>query len=263
MKIAIYTAIYGDKDHLKPPIIKKTKLNVDYFLFSDNEKYDVYPYKKILRHSKYKDIAKDSKEIKINIINEGFFEKYDILVWHDANIQLNQNKLLNFIEDLNEFNIVAYDHHRNCVYGEAIACIKSNKDSSFKIFKQILWYFRKGMPVNFGLTSNGFLIINNNSFENRKMLKEWWSQTYRFTRRDQLSLPFTLYKLNKSIKILKGSIYESEYLNFHNHLYEDYKINDLVINDRKLFDGQIIFLIRVIRKLIILKDRFKKKSIFV
>src|SRR5690606_18950682 len=140
-------------------------------------------------------------------------------------------------------------HHRSCVYAEAIACIKSNKDKSFKIFRQILRYFLNGMPLNYGLWSTGLLIINNKNVNTSRFMNLWWKETLRHTRRDQLSLPYIAYKEKFKINTINENIYENTYLKYFKHKHQAYIVsNKIEKKDKEVIKKFYILMIKVLRK---------------
>lgn len=249
-RIAIYTAIYGEKDKLREPISYDIDDEVDYFVFSDKEISNVYPYKTVELSNTYTDVSKMSKYIKINIINTDFFLDYDLIIWHDANMQINHPELVSLALKHRLEGLTMFKHHRSCVYAEGIGCIKANKDSSFKIFFQTFMNYLRGMPLNFGLWAGGILIINIKNKDVVELMKHWWKETKRYTRRDQLSLPFVVFKNKFKINELNENIYENFYLNYFNHSNSNYiDINNRVYEkDSESVKKFFIVLIKILRK---------------
>lgn len=157
MKIAVYTAIFGDKDILRDPIKYQEVENIDYFLFTDNPLVESKIYKKLLKPILFKDITKNARYYKI--LGAPELEKYDFSIWHDGNLQIRSDKILDLIKCLGNSDLATFKHPlRNCIYLESIACIKRKKDSPRIIFKQITKYFKEGLQSDIGLYETSILV---------------------------------------------------------------------------------------------------------
>ena len=108
MKIAIYTAIFGDKDDLKEPINYKFCDQIDYFLITDNRDINSECYKILHKQAVYDDVTKNARYYKVIGIEE--FKNYDCIIWHDANLQIFHNKISNLAE-LSKHSEIAFFKH--------------------------------------------------------------------------------------------------------------------------------------------------------
>jgi hypothetical protein len=257
MKIAIYTSIFGGKDTLRSPFNYEFSLEVKYYLFTDENTVEVFPYEKVILDSEYYDVSKNSKEVKINGINKEPLSGFDYVIWHDANIQINHNEILKLMRFNEKFNLSAFRHpYRSCAYSEAIACVKKNKDSPFTIAYQMSKYFLNGLPANFGLSANGILLIKN-TLASQEIMKLWWLEVKRNSRRDQLSLPFVLFKNNFSINYLEGNVFDNNVSIYNKHNYKYYiKKNEIQTYNQYIQSLSIKYL-KALRKIkcYILKTR--------
>ncbi|ULC60561.1 DUF616 domain-containing protein [Flaviramulus sp. BrNp1-15] len=248
-KIAIYTAIFGDKDILKPPLNFKEDNNVDYYLITDNVELDSYNYQLILKKPIYDDITKNARFYKINGLE--IFEDYDFVIWHDANLQIIHNKIIDSVDFVKHKSIAFFKHPvRNCIYDEAIKCIYKEKDHPFKILKQIFQYYKFGIKNKIGLYETS-IVIQNNKLICKDFLNLWWSEIINKSRRDQLSLPYSLKVFNLIPAIIPGDREQNMFslYNLHNHS----KYNFLSIQKpkkyRKLYKILSIKAIRGIKRL--------------
>ncbi|MDZ4149255.1 MAG: DUF616 domain-containing protein [Flavobacteriaceae bacterium] len=220
MKVAVYTAIFGDKDEIREPINYKQSDGIDYFLITDNLNIKSYAYKIIHRKPFYDDITKNARFYKIKGLD--IFKNYDVLIWHDANIQMINNKIDVLVNKLDGKDFIFFRHpERNCIYEEAIKCIQLNKDYPFTILKQIYYYKKKGIDKNKNLFATGIFIQNRKQIL-ESVLNTWWNETRLRSRRDQLSLPFALLSNNVTPNILEVDIRCNEYSVFHQHKHKSY-----------------------------------------
>lgn len=220
MKIAVYTAIFGNKDEIKFPLNFSKNNQIDYFLITDNIKIKSEIYKVIYRKSIYHDITKNARYFKIFGLKE--FEKYDYVIWHDANLQMYHHKIMDLVNELQGRLMATFSHPlRKCFYDEAIACIYDKKEEPIILFKQIFKYFIKGVPLNMGLYETSIL-VKDNSTKNFEFKKLWWNELKKLSRRDQIALSYTLFKCPISISSINGERLENSYSLFFEHSHNNY-----------------------------------------
>jgi hypothetical protein len=136
------------------------------------------------------------------ILGHHFLDE-DILIWTDANITMkisNQEAIKKFLGDS---DLMIFKHpKRNCIYkefAELRKCERLNDEWLQKNLKeQELYYRKKGMPTEFGLWECNFIIRRNTPIINN-LFNDWWAEICRWQWRDQVSLPYILWK-NKHIK---------------------------------------------------------------
>ncbi|WP_029037668.1 glycosyltransferase domain-containing protein [Salinimicrobium xinjiangense] len=241
MKIAVYTAIFGEKDLLRDPLNYVQDPNIDYFLITDNKNCESDIYKIILKKIFNKDIAKNARYYKILGLAE--FKGYDFLIWHDANLQLKHNTIQDLVDLVRNKQIATFQHpKRTNFYDEAIACIRDRKEEPLTLFYQCLYYFSKNYSPYCGLYETSIL-IKNMSVGKNSLYNNWWDEVKRFSRRDQISLPIVLDKHNSLINILNGERLNSPYAIFHEHEYKKYLSGKRTVRWPRIFKKLIIKLI--------------------
>lgn len=251
MKIAVYTANFGEKDDFLEPINYKQALKIDFYLFTDDMKQGACgPYQPIYIKTLINDITKNARKLKI--LGHTLLQEYDMLIWHDANIQLNfseLNELIVLAKSKKTF-ITTFNHSdRDDFYSEAMSCIRVDKDSPIKILRQVWYYFINKMPAHNGLYSTGIL-IKNYIHDNEGFLKSWWYNTMKYSRRDQLSLAYTIYKKNEAIGVIEGDIFDNKYSKYNLHNYKNYIFKDGRTYSNNIWQKKItFFLVKVMRKI--------------
>lgn len=213
----IYTAIIGDYDNLKEPLLYDDTW--DYICFTDSDKistntiWEIKPIPDIIQNL---DSTRKSRALKI--LPHIFLESYQESIWVDGTIEIlsSPTDLLNEYLD-SDYDIMVCKHpDRICVYEESIACKKLKKDTRVIINKQIGQYRSEGYPEKWGMVQTMIMYRKNN--ENvRKHGDLWWSQVLSFSKRDQLSFNYSLWKENLKVKILPPSIISSEFFSFYKH----------------------------------------------
>ena len=247
LKIAVYTAIFGDKDSIREPINYNGVDSVDYFLITDKEDVKNHFYKIIYSRNKFTDIAKNARYYKLIGLKE--FKKYDYIIWHDANLQLLHNSIPSLIKSVQHKQLATFQHpKRTNFYDEAIACILDEKEDSFTVFYQCLCYFFKNISPHCGLYETSILVKNNRRRDDR-FYKTWWEEIKRHSRRDQISLPYALGKHKIQIGILKGERLDSPYVIYHEHNYDEYLNSEKKVVMKLLSNDLVIKWINNLKRL--------------
>ncbi|AFL81691.1 Protein of unknown function (DUF616) [Aequorivita sublithincola DSM 14238] len=252
MKIAIYTSIFGDKDEIRSPLNYRKSAYIDYYLITDNRESIPLDYNIIYKEPIFDDITKNARYYKINGLE--IFKNYDYVIWHDANLQIVDNEIMNILDYVWNKGIAFFQHpERNCTYDEAIKCIELEKDYPFKIFRQIYFYFKLGLKNDTGLYATG-LFVKNNKLADSSFLYFWWNEIKSNSRRDQLSLPYALKKYNIRPGVIEGDIRNNKYSFFHQHKHREYRFlstgkSKLVFEPSKFLTIKLIQLFKRLNKL--------------
>ena len=103
--------------------------------------------------------------------------------------------LTEYINDINSYGFITHLHSkRNCIYDECDAVIRGRKDKkeNIQIYKKFL--SEVGMPKGYGLLECNVLVRQHNNPQCIKIMEEWWKEFKNEVKRDQLLLPYILYK---------------------------------------------------------------------
>ncbi|TCK68827.1 uncharacterized protein DUF616 [Winogradskyella wandonensis] len=247
-KVAIYTAIFGEKDKIKSPLGYLESPHVDYYLITDDKDLTSNVYNIIYKKPVYDDITKNARYYKIIGLDQ--FKDYDFVIWHDANLQVIHSKIIEITDAVADKSIAFFKHpDRDCIYDEAVKCIMLDKDNPFKIFRQVIGYYLKGIRGSIGLYETT-IVVKNNDLISRPFLEFWWNELKSKSRRDQISLPYALKKFNVIPGIIKGNREQNDYAIYSKHSHDNYGF--LSRNDYKRsnsFTKRIIIkLIRLLKK---------------
>lgn len=181
-----YTAIFGDYDDLKEPLIVTPGWR--YVCFTDQDlKSQVWNIVNCGIENAAPGVIR-ARDFKIN----GFALNNPSL-YIDASFQANC--------DLNEFwnkhfvspMTVVQHPMRDCAYEEASVCQRNNRAPIEDIAKQIGIYSAEGLPMNSGLIQSGIL-LRESIPEVRKFCSLWWEQISLSTR-DQIGFAYAEWKL--------------------------------------------------------------------
>ena len=203
MKIAVITSISGINNKLINP--SKVFDNVDYHAFVDDiTENSIWKQHKNLDFTIDKQY-KGRRNAKIyKILPNLFLPEYDYYFWADSTheVIVDPHHVVNNI--INNSDIALFKHpQRNCVYDEANELINLNYDHINLIQEQKKYYELNNYPKNNGLYELPCSIRKNTEVINRMNLM-WWEIICKYSSRDQISLPYVLYKLKINPYILKG-----------------------------------------------------------
>ena len=247
MKIAVYTALFGDKDELLPPLNYQDQNNISFYLFTDTAQH-VHPYIDLVKPRIFDDVSKNAFYYKH--MGDDVLKDHDILIWHDANIQLVFDQLPNLIYFAQHSFLTMFRHpDRDDFYSEAMTSIRVDRDFSLRILRQALYYFFNGMPAHTGMYATGILIKNKN-IDSGNFYTMWWEHTLKYSRRDQLSLVYTIYKTKQKINVIEGDIFNNKFSKYHLHKYQHYLERKSVMHYNYWFLKKLSFyIIKVMRKI--------------
>lgn len=181
MKKAIYTVITGDYDQIRQapnypgwePVLFTDKV-------PDNSMgWDV----RLIEPDKSICTRKLSRKYKI--LSHIYLSEYNLVCYIDANMKL--------VKEPPSHPIFFSHPSRSKIFFEARTIVDLKKDGAETVKEQIDNYKRVGFKDNQGLFSNGFF-VRDHSPEINKLHEFWWENVKRFSYRDQLSLPFAVWK---------------------------------------------------------------------
>ena len=193
----IYSCITGGYDSIQEHYYVDE--NWDYVLFTDN---DELIKKQIVGHWKILPLQYGEKD---NIRNARWhkthphilFPNYQYSVWIDGNINICGPFLFKRLAYLiKKGALISVPSHpiRNCIYQEAQKLKRVKKDFLEIIDKQVTLLQEKGFPKKNGLNETNIVFRLHNNKECVKMMEEWWWWIENYSRRDQLSFNYVLWK---------------------------------------------------------------------
>lgn len=193
-KIAVYTCVIGGYDEVKEPI--SISEECDYFLISDEKprKDTIFQYinSNDCIPAYINDSTRKNRYCKINA--HKIFPQYRYSIYADGCMRLKSN-IIDKIYELPKTRIMTFSENSlGCLYMEAMRAAEHGRDVKETIIKQVEKYWLEGMPENFGSVACGVLIREHNNPVCRKIMEEWWEQIELFSKRDQISFPYVLWK---------------------------------------------------------------------
>lgn len=201
-KLAVYTALFGDYDDLIEP--KERYEGCDFICFTDqkNLKSNIWE----IRFIKECDLPPNMMNRKYKILPHLFLKEYEWSLYVDANIAIIGNPMDLALKYLTKYDFVVPKHFaRNCIYEEAIECIKLGLTDYNETLKQMEKYRKEGFPEKFGLSENNVILRKHHSEKVIKLMNDWWQELNTHTHRDQLSLAYVLWKNGEKFNFMDES----------------------------------------------------------
>lgn len=205
-KVVVYTCMIGDYDFIKEP--KYICSNCDYYIITDSKK-KFNTLNRISVSNKIKEKF-NNNNILINRYYKmnpfSLFKGYDYAIYIDSNFEIISD-ISKLVQKINtKYGIAMHAHSKiNCIYDEAKLCKILKKGNSKKIDEQMLRYKREKFPNNYGMLECGIIVTDLNNKHAKKIMEEWWKEfSASESLRDQLALPYILWKNNIIIEDLTG-----------------------------------------------------------
>lgn len=213
-QITVYTAIFGSYDNLLEPVLVNP--NVRYICFTDNENItsDIWEVHCVKRQYECPIIESRMYKILPHLFIE---DEYSI--WVDANIRLLVDPLqyVNCYLGNNDFLLVPHGE-RDCIYEEAAICITLHRASTKDLVNQMKAYMDEGCPEHVGLFWGGMLVRRHHAAQIKNFDELWWKEFLTYSKRDQVSLGYLLWKKELPISLCDIDIYDNSIVKVVNHL---------------------------------------------
>ena len=242
-KNCVYTCITGDYDTLKN--LNYRDNNFDYICFTNNREIT----------SDFWDVIYISENLdnltlarKIKILGHERLEKYDLTIWLDGAIQL-RKPLSTFLDeccDLNEYDMIGFKHSdRDCIYDEMDACVYFYKETIENVSRLTKLLEKEKYPKHNGLIESTVLVRKNKA-DVKKLMKLWFEMVSKYSRRDQLSFDYCLWKNPINIKMLNMNVFDNDYFVHVGHKNVSFSKKYRVyfgknINFNNLYEGEYEF----------------------
>jgi hypothetical protein len=210
-KKVVYTCISGKYDNLKE--IHDYDDSWDYICFTNSVSpgfrghWEVREIPPVLAG-----LDQTRKARALKVLPHIFLKEYETSIWIDGTIEIMKSPSEFMMDNTSPSDILAISYHpdRCCVYEEKEACLRFSKDDPKILNKQVKKYKEEDYPENWGMVQSG-IIYRKNLPEVQEFCNLWWEQILRFSKRDQLSFNYVLWKNPIKIKPLKPSIICSSY----------------------------------------------------
>ena len=201
--MVVYTVLLADYDALQPALFSD---RVQYVCFSDAP-VEARGWKYVHLDRQLGDAGRDSRYPKIR--PDLFLPDFQISLYHDANRQLQEDPIAFCEKWLHETNLAFFRHDSvDCLYDAAKLCKKYRLDTDAKFDEQVQRYEAQGLPPHWGLLFGGIILRRHVESDVVEFSELWWAEYCRGSCRDQISLPYALWKTGIRYTVIPGNTYK-------------------------------------------------------
>lgn len=210
-KVAIFTAIYGGHDTLKPTVEIP---GVDWHCFHDGslifmDKLVEHTWQGRLIPGRFRHPRMNAKWIRMN--PELLLPEYDVTIWIDASIQITRPDFAEWVlaaVERSRYGFALFEHpDRKDIYAEAAESAKYGKYAGEPVMEQVQSYREQGLPNDHGLWATGIMGRRKSDLL-WSINQQWMNENIRWTWQDQLSLPYVLWKHRSRFPLPGGQMPE-------------------------------------------------------
>lgn len=213
-KIAVYTCITGGYDRILEPVLKPDNCNfyaVTDFEFSDDSMWTRIDPKEYSDRLQGLSNAEENRFFKMH--PDILFPEYKYSIYLDGNIELVTDPT-EYVNRISRHGISFFAHsQRDCIFEEAKACVAMGKDTEEHVSGTMEHFRNDNMPEHYGMAQCSFIVREHNAMLCKELMDEWWKLFLTYAKRDQLSLPYVLYKHNipvDEVTTLGANIYRDD-----------------------------------------------------
>lgn len=195
-RLVIYTVLFGNYDNLKEPLYITP--NCDYYILTNQEVkpdsvWKRYPIEKFDEEINGFSNLEKARYFKLH--PHKMFPEYRYSMFIDANFQMVTDMRPVFAQLEDNYIAIHNQPGRDCVYQEATEIIVIGKADKAPVMEQMKAYKKEGFPQHYGLFRTCVMVREHNNEQCIKLMELWWKEINRFTKRDQLSFTYALWKM--------------------------------------------------------------------
>jgi len=239
----VYTAVFGAYDEV-PSV--NPQWNCDFYCFTDNRNFLSSGWKVILVESLDEGTAQTNRRYKM--LPHKFLPNHKASLYVDGNVEIVTDPSPLFKKYLRDAHIAIPKHQdRHCAYEEADLCIHEGRVNEQETIQQMDRYRQEGFPANYGLTENGIIFRRHHESAVVNLMEAWWQEYLSGGKRDQISLPYLLWKNNTFIsEVTEGPRISNSFfkIGLHNSAKKKpfFRRAAILINSRKRLSSFYFFL---------------------
>ena len=122
------------------------------------------------------------------------FPEYQESIYLDSNINVLTPFLFEFIQASNRTFVLPKHFKATCIYQEYQEVLAANLDDPQLIEQERQVLEKAGMPTQYGFCENNVLYRKHHDPQVKSLMQEWWNMVTKYSKRDQLSLTYLLWK---------------------------------------------------------------------
>ena len=202
-KVIVYTAITGSYDKMQEHSFFDRQWDFRFYTDQKIESLNKDHLWEVteIPQTEESDLNRVAKKYKI--LPHRFLSDYEYSIWIDGNISLTGAHLIRlFKEFIKSEKVLGISKHpfRNSVKEEIAACLEAHKDTPEKIqgWKRVL--DESTFTDDQGLFEMNVILRRHNDPICVKIMEDWWEIIRHYSKRDQLSFTYALWKNTKKIE---------------------------------------------------------------
>lgn len=204
MKIAVYTAVTGNYDSIKPAPDFGTECDCICFTDTPPENANGWEIRLIpeVHTPKGLDPIRLARHVKTS--PHHYLPEYDASIWIDGSYQV-IGDILHFAKKVLQTSDMALFQHpedRQGTYQEAEVCLKRGKGNVKEIAAQINTYKAEQYEDTDIIPATGVIFRNHKQAGVIRCMDTWWNEISQFSTRDQISFHYACAKSNQSYRML-------------------------------------------------------------
>ena len=217
-KICVYTCITGNYDNIHDVEIEDKK--VDFICYTNNKNLKSDTWKIIYIENEGLNDHQLSRKIKM--VGTDYIDKnYDISVWQDASV-IWKKEPSKFVEKYLEGAFSSFIHNeRKSIKEEAKEIIRLRKDNKDIVLKHLKFLEKEKFPDNLGLYEMTVFIKKHNDKTVKETMKIWYETYLKYSKRDQLSFMYAIWKTNLKVTPIKMNVWNNEWVGHFRHNYKE------------------------------------------
>ena len=219
----IYTCLAGDYDHL----INHHYISddYDYVCFTDNPlllKFKIYGVWRILPLVFTElDDTRNNRWHKLH--PHELFPEYDESIYVDSNINILTGHIFNELKNTRKDFILPRHFFHDCIYDELKFIVQCRKDSAENMKALCDFYTDEKLPHHLGFSENNLLYRKHHCKAVIKIMDMWWNMIKKYSKRDQASLMYVMWKNRIDIKSCLIPNLRTDSKNFRVAPHKEYK----------------------------------------
>ena len=145
------------------------------------------------------------------------FPDAEISLWIDGNVSV-ECDLDSLVEaHLGDCDIAFHAHpQRDCIYDEAVACLRRGKDDPEAVLQQAVGYALDGHPRHAGLVATA-VVLRRHTPEIAAFNERWWKELESGSHRDQISAPVVLSEMGVRFSLFDSALWEGPLFGWRRH----------------------------------------------
>ena len=240
MRVAIYTAVFGDYDELKE--VPTQDVECDLICFTDRPKARRGNCWRVMPVARKRELHPRMQAKYYKIMSQEIFPggrlafrydpasalrfsrpRYDVTIWIDASLLIRSRS---FARDISGFigpsGWAMFSHpRRDCIFDEASVSAGMAKYHAMPIQEQVDYYRKTGVKAKSGLYACGVIARKEPLPESLRRASElWWNENVTWTYQDQLSLPFVLNQVKIGVDQIEGDLWNNKWFDLAAHKHE-------------------------------------------